>query len=189
MTVRPKEFRFPVAVEWLGGRRVGVRVEGKHTIEVAPPPQFRGTDPSAWSPEDFLVGAAASCLAVTFTGLAARAGLAYSDLRLEGYGVCGLRDDGRFGFTRLFLWLELETAASDTARARALAEEAEQTCLVAASLALPVEVAIDVRPTAEPRALLDRRRPRERRRASRRLRQVGGSPDRSPRGGSSPSAT
>ena len=106
---------------------------------------FRGTDPSAWSPEDFFVAAAASCLAVTFTGLAARAGLAYTSLRVDADGVAGKRDDGRFGFTRLLLRLELETEPADEARARALAEEAERTCLVSASLDLPVETMIEVR--------------------------------------------
>jgi organic hydroperoxide reductase OsmC/OhrA len=65
--VRAKEFRFPLTVEWLGGRRVAAGVEGKETVEIAPPPVFRGSDPTAWSTEDFLVAAAASCLAVTLT--------------------------------------------------------------------------------------------------------------------------
>ncbi len=143
--VRPKEFHFPLSVEWLGERRVAARVEGKPAIEVTPPPVFRGTDPSAWSPEDFFVAAAASCLAVTFTGLAARAGLSYTSLRVDGDGIAGTRSDGRFGFTRLLLRLDLETDPADEAQARALAEEAERTCLVSASLDLPVETQIEVR--------------------------------------------
>jgi organic hydroperoxide reductase OsmC/OhrA len=146
-TVRPKEFHFPLAVEWLGERCVAARVEGKAAIEIAPPPVFRGTDPAIWSPEDFFVAAAASCLAVTFTGLAARAGLTYTALNVHGDGVAGMRSDGRFGFTRLLLRLELETEADDETRARGLAEEAERTCLVSASLDLPVETVIElVRP-------------------------------------------
>src|SRR5881296_2638860 len=101
--LRPKEFHFPLAVEWIGERRVAARVAGKPVIEITPPPVFRGTDPSAWSPEDFLVAAAASCLAVTFTGLAAA--------------------DGRFGFTRLLLRLQVETEHAE--EARRLAKQAE----------------------------------------------------------------
>lgn len=143
MTVRSREVHFPLTVEWVGGRRVSARVCDKRAIEVAPPPEFRGTDPTTWSPEDFFVGAAASCLAVTFTGLAERAGLAYTALRVDADGVCGMRDDGRFGFTRLELRLELETEA-DEVEARALAVKAEETCLVSASLDVPVETVIDV---------------------------------------------
>ena len=82
--VRPKEFHFPLSVEHIGGRRVAARVAGKPPIEITPPPEFRGTDPTTWSPEDFLVAAAASCLAVTFTGLAAREGLVYSRAESRG---------------------------------------------------------------------------------------------------------
>lgn len=147
-TVRPKEFHFPLAVEWVGGRRVAARVEGKPVVEIMPPPVFRGTDPSAWSPEDFLVAAAASCLAVTFTGLAAREGLAYSSLHVDADGAAGMRDDGRFGFTRLALRLELEADEADLDRALSVAERAEADCLVSASLDLPVETTFDLHAAA-----------------------------------------
>jgi organic hydroperoxide reductase OsmC/OhrA len=144
-TVRAKEFHFPVTVDWLGGRRVGARAEGKPPIEITTPPVFRGTDPSVWSPEEFLVAAAASCLAVTFTGLAAREDLAYTKLKVDGDGVVGSRADGRFGFTRLLLRLELDTDPTREAQARELAERAEETCLVSVSLDLPVETVVEVR--------------------------------------------
>jgi organic hydroperoxide reductase OsmC/OhrA len=139
---RPKEFHFPLTVEWIGERRVAARVAGKPVIEIAPPPVFRGTDPGAWSPEDFLVAAAAACLAVTFTGLAARAGLSYTMLRVDADGVAGSRDDGRFGFTRLVLQLQVESEHAEAARR--LGKQAEETCLVSASLDLPVETLIEV---------------------------------------------
>jgi organic hydroperoxide reductase OsmC/OhrA len=145
--IRAKEFHFPLTVDWVGERRVAASVEGKQAIEIVPPPVFRGTDPTAWSPEDFFVAAAASCLAVTFTGLAAKAGLAYQELRVDADGVCGRRDDGRFGFTRLLLRLHLTADRSDERKARELAEQAEQDCLVSASLDLPVETEIEVKHT------------------------------------------
>jgi organic hydroperoxide reductase OsmC/OhrA len=148
-TVRAKEFQFPLTVEWIDGRRVAAKVEGKQPVEIAPPPVFRGTDPSAWSPEDFLVAADASCLAVTFTGLAERDGLAYNNLTVDATGTCGQRTDGRFGFTRLKLELTVETGPADAARARALAEKAEATCLVSASLDLPIETVINTTQPSE----------------------------------------
>jgi organic hydroperoxide reductase OsmC/OhrA len=142
-SVRPKEFHFPLTVEWTGGRSVSAQVEGKQAVEIAPPTVFSGDDPSTWSPEDFFVAAAASCLAVTFTGIAQRAGLEYDRLTVAADGVCGQRPDGRFGFTGLSLRLELETSA-DRARAVELAERAEESCLVAASLDVPTETTIVV---------------------------------------------
>lgn len=148
MVVRSKEFHFPVAVDWVGGRRVRASVEGKPGIEVMPPPEFRGTDPATWSPEDFFVAAAASCLAVTFTGLAERDELVYAALAVAADGVAGRRDDGRFGFTRLTLTLTVDVETGDAERARALARRAEETCLVSASLDVPVLMEIDVRSSA-----------------------------------------
>ena len=145
MTVRPKDFHFPLTVTWTSERRVTAQVEGKRAIEITPPPVFRGSDPATWSPEDFFVAAAASCLAVTFTGLAARAGLVYSSLKVDADGVAGTRSDGRFGFTRLLLEIEVETDAEHEAQARELAQKAEETCLVSASLDLPVETVIQVK--------------------------------------------
>ena len=142
--VRPKEFHFPLTAEWTGGRRVLAQVEGKPTIEITPPPVFKGTDPATWSPEDFFVAAAASCLAVTFTGLAAGAGLAYTSLHVDADGVCGRRDDGHFGFTRILLRAQIETDPADAADAHRLVEQAEENCLVSASLDLPVETVIEV---------------------------------------------
>jgi organic hydroperoxide reductase OsmC/OhrA len=144
-SVRAKEFHFPLTLDWVGERRVAASVEGKPAIEITPPPVFRGTDPTTWSPEDFLVAAAASCLAVTFTGLAAKAGLTYSALCVDADGVCGRRADGRFGFTRILLRLQLITDRSQEEEARRLAEQAEQDCLVSASLDLPVETEIEVK--------------------------------------------
>lgn len=142
-SIRPKEFHFPVAVEWTGGRRVTTRVEGKAPVEACPPVVFSGDDESTWSPEDFFVAAAASCLAITFTGIAERAGLAYDRLTVDADGVCGQRPDGGFGFTSLWLRLELETAA-EPERARKLAERAEAACLVAESLDVPIALTIVV---------------------------------------------
>jgi organic hydroperoxide reductase OsmC/OhrA len=145
-TVRAKEHHFPLAVEWLGERRVAVQVEGKPAVEITPPPVFKGTDPTAWSPEDMFVASAAACLAVTFTGLAQRADLHYAGLRVDADGICGTRPDGRFGFTRILLRLTLETDPVDAEEARSLAGQAEANCLVSASVDLPVEAEIEIAP-------------------------------------------
>lgn len=141
---RSKEFRFPLGVEWVGGRKVVAHVSGKPSLRVTVPPEFRGTEPSVWSPEDLFVAAAATCFAVTLTGLAERDGLELHRLAVDAEGIAGRREDGPFGFTRVLLRAELETAPGDEDRARELAVRAEETCLVSVSLALPVELAVSV---------------------------------------------
>src|SRR5664280_920029 len=142
--MRAKEFRFPVAVEWLGDTRVATRIEGKREIETSSPPEFRGKDATIWSPEDFFVGAAASCLAVTLAGIAERRGLPLHGLEASGEGVVGRRDDGAFGFTRLSLRVVIKTDAGQEELAREVAQKAKEGCLVTVSLDLPIELEVEV---------------------------------------------
>ncbi|HEX5450215.1 MAG TPA: OsmC family protein [Gaiellaceae bacterium] len=147
--IRAKSYAFPATIEWLAGRTVSARVAGKQHVAIGPPVEFGGGDPVVWSPEHFFVAAAASCLAVTYTGLAQRQGLHLSSLRVEGEGVVGTRDDGRFGFTGLKLQLRIVVPPAEADVATELAHEAHERCLVAVSLDLPVDVEIDVRAAGE----------------------------------------
>jgi len=146
--MRVKEFSFPVEVEWLGDTRVATRVNGKREIETSSPPEFRGKDATIWSPQDFFVAAAASCLATTLTGIAGRRGLALHGLQVSGDGVVGKRDDGRFGFTRMSFRIAVKTDAGQEELAREVALKAEEGCLVVVSLALPVEIDVVVETAA-----------------------------------------
>lgn len=150
--IRSKEFHFPLAVRWKAGRKVTVEIEGKAPLDVVPPPEFSGVEPDVWSPEDLFVASCASCLAVTFTGIAKRHQLAFSELEIRGDGVAGQRHGGRFGFTRVELQFRLEVGPDDVAEAERLARLAEETCLVSASFALPVGVSLCVRSTDSGRA-------------------------------------
>ena len=140
-----REFRFPVQIDWQAGRRTTARVEGKQPIQIATPPEFKGTDPELWSPEDALVAAAGSCLAVTIAALAEHEHLPLHELDIRAAGVVGRRDDGRFGFLRIEQDVSLETDDGYEDAARALVDKAEASCLVAVSLDLPVETTVDVR--------------------------------------------
>ena len=140
-----REFRFPVDIDWQGGRRIAVQVEGKQQLAVATPPEFKGTDPDLWSPEDAFVAAAGSCLAVTIAALAEHERLPLRGLDVHAEGVVGRREDGRFGFIRIEQSIVLETDPGYEDAARALVAKAEDGCLVAVSLDLPVETTVDVR--------------------------------------------
>jgi organic hydroperoxide reductase OsmC/OhrA len=142
--MRVKEFSFPVSVELLGDTRVITRIEGKREIETSSPPEFRGTDATTWSPEDFFVAATTSCLAITLQGIAGRRGLPLQSLKVSGDGTVGTRDDGRFGFSRMAILVEIKTEPGHEEQARQISREAEKTCLVAVSLALPIETAVEV---------------------------------------------
>jgi len=142
--VRHREFRFPVEVRWDGGRRTTARVDGKPPLPIATPPEFKGSDPGLWSPEDTFVAAAGSCLAVTIAALAEREQLPLHDLAVKADGVVGRRPDGRFGFVRVEQSVTLATDPEHEDAARALVTKAHETCLVSVSLDLPVETGVEI---------------------------------------------
>jgi organic hydroperoxide reductase OsmC/OhrA len=145
VAVKSKEFRFPVAVEWSHDRTVVASVPGKPELEIATPAEFwPDADPSVWSPEDAFASAAASCLAVTILGIAAREQLQLQSLRVDAEGVAGRRTDGRFGFVRIEQRVEIGVDAADEKRVLALVERAESSCLVAVSLDVDVMTVVDV---------------------------------------------
>lgn len=140
----PREYRFAVDVAWDGGRRTTARIAGKQPLHIATPPEFRGTDPDVWSPEDALVAAAGSCLAVTIVALAATEAVPLYALEVHAEGVVGRRDDGSLGFVALEQIVDLETESSAQDDAQALVAKAEESCLVSVSLALPVRTVVNV---------------------------------------------
>jgi organic hydroperoxide reductase OsmC/OhrA len=142
--VRHREFRFPVDVVWDAGRRTTARVDAKAPLRIATPPEFRGTDPDLWSPEDAFVAAAGSCLAVTIAALGEREQLPVRGLSVRAEGVVGRRSDGRFGFVRIEQTVELNTEPGCEGAARALIAKAEDSCLVTVSLDLPVETTVQI---------------------------------------------
>lgn len=144
-SMRVKEHAFPVEVDWLRERTVRAAIGGKPGVVVATPAQFhRGADPSVWSPEDMLVGAAATCLAVTIAGAAERDALSLEQLSVHAAGVVGRRDDGRYGFIRIEQRVRVVVAEGEEERARAIVERSEASCLVRVSLDVEVETATEV---------------------------------------------
>jgi organic hydroperoxide reductase OsmC/OhrA len=118
-------------------------------MPIATPPEFHGTDPDTWSPEDAFVAAAGSCLAVTIAALAEREQFPLRELSVTAVGVVGRRVDGKFGFVRIEQTVELMTDPEHEDVARALVAKAEDGCLVTVSLDLPVQTTVNVRAVIE----------------------------------------
>jgi organic hydroperoxide reductase OsmC/OhrA len=143
-----KTIQFPVSIDWAGGRLVRAAVPGKETIPIATPPEFKGTDLGVWSPEDFLVAAAASCFTVTFLALAERRGVTVHDIAVDGVGRMGLGEDGRLGFLSIDLSAHLVTDPGQEEAVVEAAKRAEQGCFVSQALSVPVRLETLVRVVA-----------------------------------------
>ena len=144
-----KTLQFPVSIDWMGGRLVRAAVAGKETIPIATPPEFKGTDEGVWSPEDFLVAAAASCFTVTFLAVAERRGIAVHDVAVDAVGRMGIGEDGKLGFVSVDLSAHLAVDPGQEEAAVDAARRAEEGCFVSQALSIPVRLETLVR-VAEP---------------------------------------
>src|SRR5712691_6387796 len=151
-----KAYRFPVSVQWQGGRLTRASAPGKPELEVATPPEFKGSIAGVWSPEDLLVAAAASCYAVTLVALGERRGIIPRGLEVNGTGHVERREDGRFGFVAIELHVAFETDRGSVAAAEQIARAAEETCLVSMALDTPVHVELEISASATPARVTER---------------------------------
>ncbi len=112
-------------------------------IAGGPPPEFGG-DATGWSPEHLLVAAAALCYWNTLEWFARRRSVEVKAFECRAHGEVAKSATGlAFSGIRLDV---IATAAEGQAEAlRELLEVAKQSCLVARSLACPVELAAVVR--------------------------------------------
>jgi organic hydroperoxide reductase OsmC/OhrA len=143
-----KEHTFPVSIHHIEGRLTRASAPSKPDLEVATPPEFRGGIEGVWSPEDLLVASAASCFTVTLTAVAEAFDLPLWELDVDGIGHVTKREDGRFGFIAIQLIVELATVPGREDEARVAVERAEERCLIAAALDVPVHVELVLRSTS-----------------------------------------
>jgi organic hydroperoxide reductase OsmC/OhrA len=135
-----KEFQYPVSLAWEYGRLIRAVVPGRDVLEIGPPPEYAESVPGAWTPEELLVTSVASCYAITFAAVAERLDIEVLALKVHGTGHVGQRDDGRFGFVAIELTVGVVTGENSVADARRAAAEAEERCLVAKALDVPVHI-------------------------------------------------
>ncbi len=138
-----KSHRFPVSIEWRGGRLTEATVDGKPELEVATPPEFKGGIEGVWSPEDLLVAATASCYTVTLVAIAERRAVPLHALSVRGTGFIERHDEG-FGFVLIELHASLETDEDTIAAAEKAARAAKDGCLVGMALDTPIHLELDI---------------------------------------------
>ena len=136
--VKPKVFHYDVRVRWSGEKRGTLTAEGKPSLEVASPPEFKG-HPGIWSPEDLFVSAAAACTMTTFLAFAARKGIDLDSYECDATGTLEMAE-GKFRFSRIVLRPRIVVVrAEDRDKALDTFHEAEASCLVSNSLLTKVE--------------------------------------------------
>lgn len=112
-------------------------------ITGGPPPEFGG-DATSWSPEHLLVAAAALCYWNTLEWFARRRSVAIVGFECRADGEVTKTGTG-LAFSGIRLDVVATAAEDQVAALRELIEVAKESCLVARSLACPVELAAVVR--------------------------------------------
>ena len=148
MSTRPP-LRYQVNVARRGPIEAAVESTPRAVITGGPPPEFGG-DPTSWSPEHLMVAAAALCFWSTLEWFARRRGVPLAGLECAAEGDVARTAEG-FAFSGIRLEVAASTTAGQEGALRELMEVAKKSCLVARSLACPVELSATVT-TDSPRA-------------------------------------
>jgi len=137
--------KYLVTATWGGGRRGEVAaVDIRPPIHFSTPPEFKG-DPGYWTPEHLLLAAVASCYVATFYALA-ESKLGFLGLEILVEGMLG-KTEGRLQFTSIMLKPIVKIARQEDGElASRLLTRAEEGCLIARSLACPVQLEPLVQP-------------------------------------------
>jgi len=133
MSVHPFPHHYHVGMRCTASGSVELHAEGLPDLATLPPTEFGGPG-DHWSPETLLVGALASCFALSFRAIAARRQLAFHTLDCAVEGLLE-REGGNSRFTAFTLRARLVLAAGgDREAAEKALLHAKQGCLISNSL-------------------------------------------------------
>lgn len=143
-----KRFEYPMEVVWTGGesgREGELMVEGKPTIAIAAPPEFRGPE-GIISPEDLFVASAAVCLMMTFITMSGKVRAKWTSYRNNTIGILQQQESKDYLFTELQVDMYLTVPTNDdiTKVQRAL-ELTKKHCLVTNSMKSELKIVPHIR--------------------------------------------
>lgn len=140
---------YAVTVTWEGNRGTGtsdyrsygransIVAEGKHEIAGSADRPFRG-DPDRWNPEELLLASLSQCHMLSYLHVAASHGIVVTDYTDDAVGSMRQTSNGGGHFTSVTLRPVVTIESGDPELARALHDEAEEKCFIAASMNFPV---------------------------------------------------
>ena len=116
---------------------------GVPELTTAPPLDFDGPG-DAWSPEQLLLAAVASCYVMTFRAIARASRLEFVSMSVEIEGFVD-KVNGVTRFSEIILHPRIGLPAGiDWTRVQRVLEKSERSCLVSASLDTPIRVEAEI---------------------------------------------
>jgi organic hydroperoxide reductase OsmC/OhrA len=136
---RHKTFTFRTGIAWTDGKAGTLSSEGKPSLRVASPSEFKG-ESGVWTPEELFVASVEACHMSTFMTFAGKREIPVISYTSHANGVLEFVD-GDYRFTRIVIFPTIVVASSTVeAEVYTLLREAQMHCLVANSIASIVEV-------------------------------------------------
>ena len=133
------KYSYETDLIWTGARTGILEGSGLPHMRVSAPLEFAG-EPGAWTPEQMLVGATASCLMTTFAALSELSGLAVNFFRVKATGTLEKIPGEGYRFTEVHLAPEVGVFPGDMEKAGRVLSKAEKSCFISSSLRATVHV-------------------------------------------------
>jgi organic hydroperoxide reductase OsmC/OhrA len=134
-----KTFTYHTNLTWLEKKSGTLSAEGKPSLKVASPLEFKG-EAAVWTPEDLFVASVEICTMATFMAFAQRLQLPVVSYKSNAGGLLEFIDGG-YRFTKIVLKPEIivrtEEAVEQTHRTL---DDAHDGCLIANSISAEVVV-------------------------------------------------
>lgn len=140
-----KDRRFTATANWLGGDRTLVGGAQLPDVDVATPIELGGDERGAWSPEELLLAACASCYELTVVSAARAHDVPIYAVEVTAAGHVTRRDDGCLGFIVVEIDAKVSTDEDRLADVGLIAERAKDACIVMLALDVPVHIRVAVR--------------------------------------------
>jgi organic hydroperoxide reductase OsmC/OhrA len=138
-----KSHRYVVRTYPLSDGKLALESPFKPDLEVATPPEYKDGVRGAWSSEELLIGALATCFELTARAVAKRKDLPIHEFRTEATGHVQTKD-GLLHFVAIELDVQMQTDAGRERDAELIATLAEEQCVVAGALDVPIRLIVEV---------------------------------------------
>jgi organic hydroperoxide reductase OsmC/OhrA len=139
-----KAHRYAVRAQPVGDGSIALEAPLKPGLDVATPPEYKDGIRGMWSPEELLIGSLAACFELTARAVAKRRDVPIRSFRTEATGHVQSKN-GLLHFVAVELDVEIETDAGRERDAELIATLAEEQCIVARALDVPIRLTVDVR--------------------------------------------
>ena len=138
-----KAHRYAVRTHLVSDGRLVLEAPFKPDLEVATPPEYKDGIRGVWSSEELLIGSLAACFELTARAVAKRRDVPIHAFRTDATGYVQSKD-GLLHFVAIELDVLIETDTGRERDAELIATLAEEQCVVAGALDVPIRLTVKV---------------------------------------------